>query len=74
MADIFDEIARKWPSAIVARKEFGFFSGGAVAPKQLANLDSLGQGPVERLLVGSHVCYPVQAAVEFLRGRSRKMV
>lgn len=73
MKDIFSELAEKWPSTFVARKDFGTFSGGAIAPKQMANLDSMGQGPVERLLIGSHVCYPVQAAVDFLRSRSKAL-
>ncbi len=71
--DIFDELVEKWPSTIVARREFGTFSGGAIAPKQLANLDSLGEGPEERIMVGKHVCYPVTAAVAFLRSRSKKL-
>lgn len=72
--DIFDELAVKWPSTIVARKEFSTFSGGAVSPKQLANLDCAGDGPSERYVIGGHVCYPINAAISFLRSRSRKLV
>ncbi|PSH02666.1 MAG: hypothetical protein CXZ00_16260 [Acidobacteria bacterium] len=72
--DVFDELAAKWESTIVARKVFDKFSGGAVSPKQLANLDSDGEGPSERIMVGKHVCYPVTAAVAFLRSRSKKLV
>jgi len=72
--DVFDELAEKWESTLVARKVFDKFSGGAVAPKQLANLDSLGEGPVERYVIGGHVCYPIHAAIAFLRSRSRKLV
>jgi len=71
--DIFDELAEKWPSTFVARKVMDQFSGGAIAPKQLANLDSLGEGPTERYRINGHVCYPVTAAVAFLRSRSKKL-
>lgn len=67
--DIFQEMADKWPSAIVARTEVDKFSGGMMSSKYIANLDSQGVGPV-RVQVGRKVGYPVQHLVRWLRERS----
>ena len=50
------EMVDRWPSAIVARQEIGKFSGGAISPRTVANLDSLGRGP-EKIQVGRKTCY-----------------
>lgn len=41
----FSELARRWPSTVVARSEVAKFTGGLVRPKTLANAESLGIGP-----------------------------
>jgi len=67
--DIFDQMAARWPSAIVARREVAKFSGGLLNPRTLANRDSLGDGP-PRIKMGSRqVFYPVSELVAWLRGR-----
>lgn len=71
MKDHFQALVDHWPSPLVARREAGRFSGGAISPKYLANLDSLGQGPSERLVIAGHVCYPATALAEFLRKRTK---
>ena len=56
---IFQEMADRWPSAIVARTEIDKFSGGMMSGKYLANLDCQGVGPV-RVVCGRKVGYPVK--------------
>jgi hypothetical protein len=68
--DFFDEMAIKWPSPIVARSQVGVFSGGFIAPGTLANLDSQGVGPKERISIGRNSGYTVKSLIEFLRERA----
>jgi predicted DNA-binding transcriptional regulator AlpA len=71
MEDIFDSMAKRWPSAIVARKEVAKFSGGLLHPRTLANLDSKGLGCPEKIKIGSRiVAYPVDAMIIWLRSRA----
>lgn len=65
----FQELAAKWPSAIVSRDQIKAFTGGAISIGRMANLDSLGQGP-ERLRMGRKVVYPVTSLVEWLAARA----
>jgi hypothetical protein len=69
--DVFDQMAEKWPSAVVARTEIDRFSGGLMSCKYLANLDSQGVGPA-RVVVGRKVAYPVRELVAWLRERSER--
>jgi len=68
--DIFQEMADRWPSAVVARVEIGRFTGGLISAKSCANLDSLGQGIPGRVAVGRKVIYPVSCLIEWLRDRA----
>jgi hypothetical protein len=61
----------RWPSAIVARSEVRTFSGGAISPGYLANLDSAGAGPPGAFRLGSKVCYPVDRLAEWLESRAQ---
>lgn len=63
-------LADKWPSGVVARDEFYHFSGGLIASKSLANLDSLGLGPEGAFRVGRKVAYPVANAIAWLECRA----
>lgn len=67
--DIFQEMADRWPSAIVARTEMEHFTGGLISAKYMANLDSLKLG-CERITCGRKVGYPVDSLVAWLRDRS----
>jgi len=69
MTDIFDSMAERWPSAVVARTEIEKFSGGLMSGKYMANLDSQKAGPA-RVTVGRKVAYPVRELVAWLRSRS----
>ncbi len=66
----FREMADRWPSSIVARKKIGEFTGGAVDPRTMANLDSLGEGVMDRFRIGRQVVYPVSSLLEFLEAKS----
>jgi hypothetical protein len=68
---IFTEMAARWPSNVIAREDVDRFSGGAVSPRYLANLDSRGAGPKERLRIGRKVCYPVMPFIQWLHERSK---
>jgi predicted DNA-binding transcriptional regulator AlpA len=71
MNDIFETMVERWPSAIVARREVGHFTGGLLAPGTLANLDSRGEGPARKMRLGKRrVGYPVADFVEWLRTRA----
>lgn len=67
---IFQKMADRWPSPIVARTEVSKFTGGIVTEKYIANLDSLGKGPANRFRLGRKVAYPVHDFVEWLQSRS----
>lgn len=67
--DVFQEMAERWPSAVVARVEVGKFSGGLLSPKTMANRDSQGQG-CEHVTVGRKVAYPVDSLIAWMRARS----
>jgi hypothetical protein len=68
--DIFDEMADKWPSMLVARTEIEKFTGGMLSSKYCANLDSLSIGCPGRVRVGRKIGYPVENLVAWMRERS----
>jgi len=73
MMDIYDELATRWPSPIVARKEVGRFSGGVLNPRSMANLDSLGEGvPGKFQAAPRKIAYPVKELVKWMRDRAAK--
>lgn len=65
----FQELSKRWPSAIVARHEVAKFTGGLLNARTLANLDSLNEGP-PRGRCGRKVFYPVDELVKWLAARS----
>lgn len=67
---LFQEMAERWPSNIVARRDIRKFTGGLVTPGTMSNLDSLGQGP-ERVKVGRYVGYPIDSLVRWLESRAK---
>jgi hypothetical protein len=70
--DIFDKLESSWPSPVVARSEVGRFSGGLLNPKTLANRDSLGEGPKERVRVGRKIGYTAHSLAEWMRSQANK--
>lgn len=67
---LFQGMATKWPSAMVARTEIKNFTGGFLSEKYLANLDSAGLGPAGRIKCGRKVLYPVTELIVWLENRS----
>jgi hypothetical protein len=67
---IFQKMADRWPSSMVARTEIKNFTGGAIEEKYMANLDSQGKGPTDRVRIGRKIGYPVASVVKWLEDRS----
>jgi hypothetical protein len=70
--DIFEQMADGWGSEIVARTHIGKFTGGMIGAKTMANLDSQGMGPAEKLSIGRKTGYPVDSLIDWLRDRASK--
>lgn len=70
MENLFQVMADKWPSPLVARTEIERFTGGAIKEKYIANLDSQSRGPKGRVRLGRKVCYPTAELVKWLESRS----
>ena len=66
----FQDLEKRWPSAFVAREKIGEFSGGLLSAGRMANLDSQGQGPLERVRVGRKVAYPVKPLIQWMLERA----
>ncbi len=69
----FQSMADRWPSPIVAREQIHQFTGGIYNPKYMANLDSQGLGPDERIRIKRKVAYPVDSVVRWLEGRAERI-
>ena len=68
----FEDLAKKWPSSLVARDQIKVFSGGAISSGRMANLDCIGEGP-QRIRIGRKICYPVKSLITWLVGRSESI-
>ena len=66
MKPYFKRIADAWPSELVGRNEIGSFTGGLLKPSTMANYDSRGKGPRERVKIGHLVWYPKDVLMEWL--------
>lgn len=66
------DLAKRWPSSIVARQESKSFTGGTISDKYLANLDAQGAGPPGRFKIGGKVVYPVDSFIRWLEARSSR--
>ncbi|PLY01198.1 MAG: hypothetical protein C0622_07650 [Desulfuromonas sp.] len=70
--DIFDRMADKWPSTVVASPLVKQFSGGAISGKTLANMSSAGQSVPLSVKIGGKRCYEVASLAAWLRTRSEQ--
>jgi len=66
---VIEEMAQRWGSTVVARKDIGRYTGGAITAKTAANLDSLGTGCPGRFSIGASVVYPVDNLSQWLKSR-----
>ena len=67
----FSELAKTWPSPLVTRSEVKRFSGGLLNGRTLANLDSAGLGPPNRIRVGRKIAYPVRDLIRWIAERAQ---
>ena len=65
----FEDLARSWDSAFVARTQLSKFSGGLLNPRTLSTLDCRGLGPF-KIKVGRNVVYPKRDLINWLIQRS----
>jgi hypothetical protein len=54
---------------VVARRDVARFTCGLLAGRTLANLDSRGEGPGEKVSIGKSVGYPTLIFCKWLTGR-----
>jgi hypothetical protein len=66
---ILQTTALQWPSNYVARTEIKRFTGGALSPGYLANLDSIGTGPAGAFSIGRKIVYPKDQLTDWLISR-----
>lgn len=73
--DLFDTMASKWPSTLVARTQVKTFSGGIITGKTLANLSLLpskGEPVPTAIQVGGKIAYDARELADWLRSRSKR--
>jgi hypothetical protein len=68
----FQRLKKGWRSELVARTEIGEFTGGICNPRTMANLDSLGLGPKEKIRIGRKICYPTDVLIRWIEDRSNQ--
>jgi len=68
--EALSKMADKWPSTIVSRSSISDFTGGAISPNKLANLDCLGKGPKNSFRIGRNIVYPISDLITWLEERS----
>ncbi|KAF0234310.1 MAG: hypothetical protein FD177_866 [Desulfovibrionaceae bacterium] len=62
---VIDEWCAQLPP-VISRKKLDWFLGGIVSRKHIANLDSAGEGPADRILVGRETVYPTRSVLIWL--------
>jgi len=67
---VFAELEKELPP-IVFRNWTDWKKYIPFSPRTLANMDSLGTGPDERVLVGRVIGYPRESLIRFLRTKTR---
>ena len=68
ISQVVKGIEARWKSNVVARSQVGEITGGALSPKSLANMDSKGEGPDGRFLMGRQTVYPLPSFLTWLGG------
>ena len=67
---VFDQMAERWKSTIVARRSIREFTGGLYGTKFLANEDCKHKGPEGGFTVGGQKVYPVESVIAWLKTRA----
>ena len=63
--DLLEQLKEEMP-AIVFRHQISHYG---FSPRTMANLDSKGQGPVERIRIGRKIAYGRDSLIEWMRGK-----
>lgn len=63
--ELIDEWCARLPP-VLSRKRLDWFLGGIVSRKHIANLDSAGEGPTGRFLVGRETMYETRQLLQWL--------
>jgi hypothetical protein len=66
--NLLKEIRREMPS-IVTRNHPKFKEWTGIGGRRMANLDSLGQGPEKRVLLGRTIAYPRDSLLAWIANR-----
>lgn len=70
MTDLFAALERELPP-IVFRNWENWKKYLPISPRYMANLDSLGQGPDEKVMVGGITGYTRESIIRFLQDRAK---
>ncbi len=73
MSGLFQKMVAAWSAPVVARNEVSRFSGGILTARYLANLDSQGKGPRNRIRCGRKVCYPTADLAAWMESRTSQV-
>ena len=68
--ELFDKMAAEWPSEFIARKKVEDYTGGMVTGKTVANFETRGEGPSEKIKFGRLSGYPKASFTEWLKGKA----
>ncbi len=64
----FSEIIKNNPSGYILRKDLTERTGGLLHSRTMANLDSIGQGIPNRIMIGNRkVAYSVDEVIKYLQ-------
>jgi hypothetical protein len=70
-APILNQIEQVMPPLIACtHSKFKEWTG--IGGRRMANLDCLGQGPKERMLLGREIVYPRETLLEWIAGRLKE--
>lgn len=70
ISKILSAVEREMPEAVL-RTDPRVKGWCGVGARRLASMDSVGEGPRERVLIGRQVAYPKGAPLEWIAGRLR---
>ena len=67
-----DELARDWPSVLVARSEMEKFTRGLYKGRSMNTLDGAKQGIRRRIRINTKIAYLKADVIEWLKNRRKK--
>jgi hypothetical protein len=70
IVQIFIDMAEAWGAPVAVRDKVSMMTGGMISTGYLANLDSRGEGPPEKIRCGRKICYPLKSFIPWLMSRA----